>query len=160
MRVCDEPDHLYEVSLYASFDPVLKDLFKQYKDANKQALFLNNEFPEGDPMLEVADDRKESLWSAVETRLLELREEEKFSDMASLCLLRRKEERAGLVVSRQKEEEIIARKKIDRHTKEKNRKNRDADILMFFLWLWLSKEWAEKSLKTRRNLQGCFVQAA
>ncbi|MGB1076999.1 MAG: hypothetical protein ACPG05_01725, partial [Bdellovibrionales bacterium] len=111
-RVYDQFDALDEISIYASLDPILGDLVKQYKDADKYAHELDQTFSNDDPMAEIAHDRKDSAWCAVETRLLELREDEQFTDMVRMRLMRLEEERAGLIHDRKKEEEdFIVRKK-------------------------------------------------
>ena len=159
-RAYDETDELDEINLYASLDPILADLLKQYKDADKQSTYLEDTFSGDDPMAEIAFDRTDSAWSAVQTRLLELREDEKIAGQVGLRLLRLEEERAGLIPERKVEEDFIVRQKIDKRLEERDQKDHDTDILMFFLWMWLMKRWEERRLAAQQQLQNCFMMAA
>jgi DUF438 domain-containing protein len=63
------------INIYASLDPVLASLYKQYCAAkeNLGKLLVHNGAQ--DPMTEVAWDVHDSLRSAIETRLLELKDD-------------------------------------------------------------------------------------
>jgi hypothetical protein len=163
-RTYDQNDELDEINLYATLDPILAGLLKQYKDADKQADYLDNSFSIDDPMAEIAHDRRDSAWSAVETRLIELREDEKFASMVGLRLMRLEEERAGLIPKREYdkkwEEAFLTRERKYKKQEDLEKKDKEADLLMFFLWMWLTKTWAEKTLSMQNNLQTYFRQAA
>lgn len=163
-RTYDQNDELDEINLYATLDPILAGLLKQYKDADKQAYYLDNSFSIDDPMAEIAHDRRDSAWSAVETRLIELREDEKFASMVGLRLMRLEEERAGLIPKREYdkkwEEAFLTRERKYKKQEDLEKKDKEADLLMFFLWMWLTKTWAEKTLSMQNNLQTYFRQAA
>lgn len=163
-RAYDQHDELDEINLYATLDPILAGLLKQYKDADKQADYLDNSFSIDDPMAEIAHDRRDSAWSAVETRLIELREDEKFASMVGLRLMRLEEERAGLIPKREYdkkwEEAFLTRERKYKKQEDLEKKDKEADLLMFFLWMWLTKTWAEKTLSMQNNLQTYFRQAA
>lgn len=164
VRDYDAHDELDEINIFASLDPILADLVKQFKDAEKQADYLENTFSDDDPMAEIAMDRKDSAWSMVQTRLIELREDEKFSGQVGMRLLVLEEERAGLVKSKsnkqKREDDFIARQKIDQRLEARDKKDHETDVLAFFLWMWMSKQWAEKSLSARNRLQYSFSHAA
>lgn len=163
-RAYNQHDELDEINLYATLDPILAGLLKQYKDADKQADYLDNSFSIDDPMAEIAHDRRDSAWSAVETRLIELREDEKFAGMVGLRLMRLEEERAGLIPKREYdkkwEEAFLTRERKYKKQEDLEKKDKEADLLMFFLWMWLTKTWAEKTLSMQNNLQTYFRQAA
>ena len=162
-RDYNEYDELDEISLYASLDPILADLLKQYKNADKQSLFLDKEFADDDPMAEIAQDRKDSAWSMVQTRLLELREDEKFAGQVGLRLMRLEEERAGLIPrlkEKKMQEDFLVREREDKRRAQRDHDDHETDLLMFFLWMWLTKQWAEKSRKKELNLQNNFILAA
>lgn len=163
-RTYDRNDELDEINLYASFDPVLADLLKQYKDADGQASYLDSTFSQDDPMAEIAHDRKDSAWSAVQTRLIELRDDEKFAGMVGMRLLRLEEERAGLIPQREYDKELedafLIKQRQDKVIERRDQDNKDTDFLMFFLWIWLMRKWSEKTLEFQNNLQFCFRQAA
>lgn len=63
------------IGLYASVDPVLASLYKQYCAAKENLGKLLVEKGASDPMTEVAWDVHDSLRSAIETRLLELKDD-------------------------------------------------------------------------------------
>lgn len=62
------------IHLYLGSDPLLAQLYKQYCDARAKLDALHREFGRGDPMAVVASDMKDSAHTAVETRLLELKD--------------------------------------------------------------------------------------
>jgi len=62
-----------EEMAYVALDPVYADLHKQYRDAKARHRKLIQIYKSQDPLLEVAADMLESLESACETRLIELR---------------------------------------------------------------------------------------
>ena len=162
-RNYNEYDELDEISLYASLDPILADLLKQYKNADKQSLFLDKEFSDDDPMAEIAHDRKDSAWSMVQTRMLELREDEKFAGQVGLRLMRLEEERAGLIPrlkEKKMQEDFLVRQRQDKAIEKRDHDDQETDLLMFFLWMWLTKQWADKSRKRELNLQNNFILAA
>lgn len=67
------------IHIYVSVDPVLATLYKQYCEAkeNLGKLLLTKDVQ--DPMTEIAWDMHDSLRSAIETRLLELKEDRAIS---------------------------------------------------------------------------------
>ena len=62
------------IHLYLGSDPVLAQLYKQYCDARDRLSCLRKEFGRDDAMADIAADMKDSAHSAVETRLLELKD--------------------------------------------------------------------------------------
>lgn len=62
------------IHIYLKIDPVLAQLYKQYCDARAKLDQLHRERGSDDPMAEIAADMKDSAHTAVETRLLELKE--------------------------------------------------------------------------------------
>ena len=96
--------------------------------------------------------------------MIELREDEKFSGMVGLRLMRLEEERAGLIPEKEISEErkamqeFIVRDKKDNQMEQREEENKETDFLMFFLWMWVTKRWAEKS--QRAELQNSFMLAA
>ena len=63
------------IGLYASLDSVLASLYKQYCEAKETLGKLLIEKDAQDPMTEIAWDVHDSLRSAIETRLLELKDD-------------------------------------------------------------------------------------
>lgn len=62
------------IHLYLGSDPLLAQLYKQYCEARAKLEALHREFGRGDPMAVIASDMKDSAHTAVETRMLELKE--------------------------------------------------------------------------------------
>ena len=61
------------ISLYIQVDPVLVQLYKQYCDTKDQLGQLLADVGASDPMTEIAWDMHDSLRSAIDTRLVELK---------------------------------------------------------------------------------------
>jgi hypothetical protein len=62
------------IHLYLGSDPLLAQLYKQYCDARAKLAALHKEFGRGDAMAAIASDMKDSAHTAVETRLLEIKD--------------------------------------------------------------------------------------
>lgn len=76
-----------DMRLWMAVDPVLADLQKHLADAKANMQSLQKTNGEKDPMAEVAKDIAESASSAVETRLIELRQSaEKKADLKALVI--------------------------------------------------------------------------
>lgn len=76
-----------DIRLWTAVDPVLADLQKHLADARANMQSLQKNHGSKDPMAEVAKDIAESAASAVETRLIELRQSaEKKADLKALII--------------------------------------------------------------------------
>lgn len=64
---------LSELEIFASLDPLLGDLQRQYKDARYARRMQEKMFGGDDPMNEVARDVEDSAWCAMQTRYMEAR---------------------------------------------------------------------------------------
>lgn len=64
---------LQELDIFASLDPLLGDLQRQYKDARFMRRTQEKQFGADDPMGDVARDAEDSAWCAMQTRYIELR---------------------------------------------------------------------------------------
>lgn len=64
---------LSEIEIFASMDPLLGDLQRQYKDARYARRMQEKSFGSDDPMSEVARDAEDSAWCAMQTRYMEVR---------------------------------------------------------------------------------------
>jgi hypothetical protein len=67
------------INVYIAVDPVLANLYKQYCAAKENLGKLLVQNGSQDPMTEIAWDMHDSLRSAIETRLLELKDDEAVS---------------------------------------------------------------------------------
>ncbi len=72
----DIPEERYwhMISLYIQIDPVLAQLYKQYCDTKDRLGQLLANVGANDPMTEIAWDMHDSLRSAIDTRLVELKD--------------------------------------------------------------------------------------
>lgn len=70
-----EESHWALISLYMKIDPVLASLYKQYCEAKENIGKLLAKRDAHAPMAEIAWDMHDSLRSAVETRLIELKDD-------------------------------------------------------------------------------------
>ncbi len=64
---------LSELEIFASIDPLLGDLQRQYKDARYNRRMHEKTFGADDPMTDVARDTEDSAWCAMQTRFMETR---------------------------------------------------------------------------------------
>ncbi len=164
-----------EVNMYAEFDAILKDLLRQYKEANRHSSSLNAMISQNDlqnpltPMAEIAQDRRDSAFSAVQTRLVELREDTETSGIVQMRLMRLKEERKGLIPfarpdtkldTIKSQEKFDQDEMADKRRTQRDNENQDTDFLMFFLWVWLANKWAQKAHNMEHILRGSFTQAS
>ncbi len=62
------------IHLYLGSDQVLAQLYKQYCEARAKLASLHKEFGRNDAMAAIAADMKDSAHSAIETRLLEIKD--------------------------------------------------------------------------------------
>ena len=73
-------DPLSEVGLYITNDPLLADLYRQYLESQKHYIASIQTHGKDAPMTEIASDMSESAFCAMETRLIELREEKELRE--------------------------------------------------------------------------------
>ena len=86
------PMPLSELEAFMQMDDLLTSLNKDYLDAKAQRIELVALYGDDDAMAEVAMDMEDSAWCAMQTRYLELREEQELMERAQR-LMRKAEER-------------------------------------------------------------------
>jgi|GEM_PF-1981080 len=179
-----EEDHskgnaeLDEVSLYCEVDPLLSDLYKEYKNAKAQHESLKRTAPKNDPMLDVAADMVDSAWCMVTTRVLELREDEEATEMMAMRMAqsapsvssdeagdntekkRAKISASGGSLAHDKDPEFIALLKRQKEIDEARNKARHDDFIFCFLMLYIAQRWASKAKTYTSSLHHSFAQAA
>jgi DUF438 domain-containing protein len=74
------------IQIYLRLDPLLAQLFKQYSEAKSRLGRLLVDRGSEDPMTEVAWDMHDSLRGAVETRLIELKEDPLIQEQAEIMI--------------------------------------------------------------------------
>lgn len=85
---------LSELEIFASLDPLLGDLQRQYKDARYIRRTQEQMFGADDPMGDVARDAEDSAWCAMQTRYMEVRgDRDMMRDVQAIQHEQRAEER-------------------------------------------------------------------
>lgn len=98
-------DPLNELSIFASIDPLLADLQRQYKDARYMRRKQEKEFGRDDAMAEIARDSEDSAWCAMQTRYMEVRSDR---DLMREMQAIQNEAREAEVKAREREKQRIA----------------------------------------------------
>lgn len=80
-----------DISTFLFSDPTLARLSKKYQDASAQYEELCRLYGNDDPIVEVALVNRDSADTAMQTRLIELRENRRFVELARLCRLHEEE---------------------------------------------------------------------
>lgn len=162
-------DELDEVSLYCHIDPVLSDLYKHYRTAKSEHGQISAEKGKSDPMAEVAGDRVDSAWSAVVTRILELRDDTDAARLLGKRLMMLEEERlgkSGPARAEQTEEAFLElRRAKDEEIEEQRRqrkKEQEEELLAAFILFYIARHWEQKSLElnTQATVFNRFSMAA
>lgn len=102
-------DPLSEVGLYITSDRLLADLYRQYLEAQRNYINSIQDHGKDSPMTEIASDMSESAFCAMETRLIELREEE---GMAERVLRLQEKQRSEYIETMKKNQAEYARRGI------------------------------------------------
>lgn len=168
-------DELDEIRLYCDVDPVLADMYKHYADAKSEQASILASHGKNDPMADVAFDRVDSAWSAIVTRLLELREDTDAAKALGKRLIVLEEERLGK--SRPEDEdagkptkpsadidpffelaqERAAAEELKRQEREKEKED---EILAAFLVIFIATSFANISPENIFGLNTQFAFAA
>lgn len=121
MQAIPEERYWHMISLYIQVDPLLAHLYKQYCDAKEQLGQILATSNSNDPMAEIAWDMHDSLRSAIDTRLLELKD----SDAVTARILALKNQSDALEEQKRKFE------------RKKAEENRMENLMAFMLWTGL-----------------------
>ncbi len=162
---------LDEVALYCHVDPLLTDLYKHYRTAKTEHNQVKSSSGKVEPMVEVAADRVDSAWSAVVTRILELREDTDAARLLGKRLMVLEEERLGKSLpgrapynSWDNEEAFLALRDAKDKEIEEQRKKREEEycqeLLAAFMLFYIARFWTEKALNTGSNVFNRFSMAA
>ncbi len=168
-------NELDEVSLYCHIDPILSDLYKHYRTAKTQHNQIKDSAGQMEPMIEVSADRVDSSWSAVVTRILELREDTDAARALGKRLMMIEEERLGksgperanlktwdwdnddafFALRDAKDKEIELQRK-------QRQKEQEEELLAAFFIFYMVRHWEEThmSLEARESLYNRFRNAA
>lgn len=128
-----------EVDVYAEHDDLLRGLQKDYIEAQNKLTSLKKTFGKKAPMTEVASDMVDSAKTAVETRLIELRNNRyvKGKVLAHMKELREAEEYAMNSASRKyREMAQMLYNKMMNEKKTRHEKEKDSMMFaMFYFWI-------------------------
>ncbi len=128
-----------ELEAFATFDPLLSDLQKQYLDLRLTRKKQAQQFGEDSPMAEIAREAEDSAWCMAQTRYIELRRDRKLMNHVQVMMA---EQRRNL--ERQAEEK--ARKEMHKQAEalslfyrgqEGSRQQNQNRSPSIFVWLWL-----------------------
>lgn len=109
LRLTDESvpivslDPLSEVGLYITSDRLLADLYRQYLEAQRHYITSIETHGKDAPMTEIASDMADSSFCAMETRLIELREEKGMADRVARMQAQQRDKYVEEMQSRQAE---------------------------------------------------------
>ncbi len=130
-----EERHWQMIGLYIQVDPLLAQLYKQYSDAKDRLGKLLAHTDPNDPITEVAWDMHDSLRSAIETRLIELKDNSSASDKIAAL----------------KNELALTCEREDRKAREKEAANSMDQLLAFMLWVSLVMKDSKSIIFDLRN---------
>lgn len=150
-----------EIQVYRTIDPLLSDLCKEYEDIKEQHKTLLKLNGKDDPMCEIAADMLESACSAVDTRMIELKEDKKI--VARAALRRQKMLEEEKLAEEQAKQARLKRQtefwqKNKREQKTEAEKTDPAEVMLACFLLYLITKWNKAAFEfspMRRD----FVQA-
>lgn len=126
-------DPLDELSIFASIDPLLGDLQRQYKDARYLRRTQEKDFGRDDAMAEIARDSEDSAWCAMQTRYMEVRSDR---DMMREMQAIQNEAREAEVKAQEREKQRIALETYQ-HLDTMERMRASAKAPAIFEWMLL-----------------------
>jgi hypothetical protein len=128
---------LSEAEAYAHFDPVLASLLKQYRDAQAHYETLLRKNGAHDAMAEVAADMADSYDSAVETRILELRQQATIRRAAEAMM---QESIDRMAASKRYHDKLAADARNSEAARDRTKREaRESYMFVMFLW-WMLQE--------------------
>ena len=108
VRVCSS-DQLSELDAFIQMDPLLAALNKDYRQSKAERQDIAQMFGNDDPMTEVARDKEDSAWCAMQTRYLELRgESEKMREAQGLMRAQNEQAIEEVIAEKKREKEQLA----------------------------------------------------
>ena len=153
-----------DVAYYIALDPLLAQLYKDYRDTQAYYARLDDGGQRNAAMRDVAQDMVDSAWSALQTRLIELREgDETVTAMQAMRNLRHNDE-ARLAHERARDNERQAGFRKQRETFDnQKRQSREeaADALLAYVFLfWFRLRWSVPETMQTPKPRSAFSQVA
>lgn len=151
------------VPIYAGLDPLLTELFRQYLEAHRQYKSLTDLRGKDDPMADAARDWMESAESAVQTRMIELRQDDKIHAQARLILKQqaRREKYNSLMAASKKyqsEQNDLFQRQRMMMAATLRKEGEDGFFMMVYL-LWMLRAVTDRLTKTL-SLASSFMAVA
>jgi len=143
-------------------DPLFSDLHKQHSEAANNHKRLVRRHGQNDPMTRVAEDISDSTKSALETRLLELREDEEICAQAALIMKKREAEEDKMEVERKalaKIRETFLNLEQDKTMRrQRQRSEKDSEMAMWVM-IWAMRKIMESHRANFMALARDFTDA-
>ena len=127
-----QTDPWTEIKAYIGLDPVLGDLHKQYLDARAQHKKLLTENGKDDAMTEIAFDVRASAVSAIDTRVLELRQDDALRSVVAYRMRRAELAKEKELAANTKEYWKKIRGYNEEQAKAQSDKNKEEGVASFF----------------------------
>lgn len=158
------PGTLNEVEAYMAVDPTLARLHKEFMDARLNRLRALEQQGEGSAMADIARDLEESAKSAMETRMIELREDQIKRMMVERMMAQthfeemdhRRAKSAEVFARRQAE--FFAEGKHDQMVMVKRQQESEDSFLMLMLMWWLMRQMVWRT-QEKLSLASSFSRA-
>lgn len=151
------------VPVYAGFDPLLADLYRQYLEAHRQFKSLSALRGKDDPMAEAARDWMDSAESAVQTRMIEVRQDRNIHSRARRVLKEqaRQEKYQSLMAALQSDKKeqaaLLYRQRL--MMGEALRKDSEDGFFMMVCLLWMLRAVSDRVTRTL-SLASSFMAVA
>ncbi len=150
-----------EIDIYSSIDPTLAALCKEYEDIKEQHNSLLKTHGTNDPMTEISADMTESAKSAIDTRMIELKADQKIVAMA-LLRYQKVQEEEKLEEERKRQEYLKRQAAYWQRTKERQKRESEktdfADVMLGTFLLYMTIKWSRSAFKFT-PMRRAFIRA-
>lgn len=154
-----------DIEYYIQLDEVTARLYKDYREAQERYAQLDDGTTQNAAMRDVARDMRDSAWSALQTRLIEMREgDERAAAMKAMhnlhgdrYALRRTEER-----EREQQRQAGFRRQCEtaEAQKEQSREEAANALLAYVFLFWFQLRWAVPTSMATPKPRSAFSQVA
>lgn len=128
---------LSELEIFASLDPLLGDLQRQYKDARYARRMQEKMFGPDDPMADVARDSEDSAWCAMQTRYTEMRADRDMMRDVQMIQNEQREEQRREREANDNRARLDTYYQADMMARMKKQQTKSSSILEWLFVLWL-----------------------
>lgn len=140
VRLCSS-DQLSELDAFIQIDPLLAALNKDYRQSKAERQDIVQMFGNDDPMAEVAHDKEDSAWCAMQTRYLELRgDSEKMREAQGLMRAQNEQAIEEALVEKKHEKDQLAQQlfyynRVSETARERNKQSYVFELGYIMLFL-------------------------